>query len=115
MRDHVLKTSMLFLLLIMVAPSVTVASLTDTFRPACARYVDPPPKGYLNESCVSLQKTNFLVVLGWKRWSDKTAWPGGTVPGVRGRKSSVTIPCGAGIILDTSVTLDKLIVEGWLR
>lgn len=52
---------------------------------------------------------------GWKKWSSASTWPNKVVPGRSGRKANVTIPCGTGIILDRSVTVDQIVVNGWLK
>ncbi|GJP48394.1 hypothetical protein CLOM_g7684 [Closterium sp. NIES-68] len=89
----------LLAVLLLSAAGFSRGDVTDVFKPFCGpeSYKDPPPKG-------------------WKRWSDPRAWPNSRVPGVgNNRGANATIPCGVGILLDVSITVYVLKVNGWLK
>ncbi|CAI7853640.1 unnamed protein product [Closterium sp. NIES-54] len=92
-------TALLVTVLLLSTAALSRGDVTDVFKPFCGpeSYKDPPPKG-------------------WKRWSDPRAWPGNRVPGVgNNRGANATIACGVGMLLDVSITVYFLKINGWLK
>eukprot|EP00897_Mesotaenium_endlicherianum_P004217 jgi/Mesen1/3823/ME000207S02832 len=87
-------------LVLAIAVTGASAAATDVYTPVC----DDFPFSNTPASA-------------WKKWSSPSTWPDGQVPGVNPNKGvTAVISCDQRVILDvTNITLDILVINGWLK